>query len=103
VLADLRRDAAAGAAAREEQVKARRLTLVDAATEAGKIRAADRNRWLRNLELDPEGYEEILAQLEPGLAVNTTERGYNSGDVETTEQDEIKAVVESDKFKGWVV
>jgi len=103
ILDELRRDAAAGAAAREEQVKARRIGLVDAAASTGKIRAADRGRWLKNLELDPEGYEEILAQLEPGLAVNTAERGYNSGDVETSAQDEIKAVIESDKFKGWVV
>src|SRR5688500_120714 len=87
VLADLRRDAAAGAAARAEQVKARRVSLVTAATEAGKIRAADRDRWLKSLE--------------PGLAVNTAERGHDGGSVEAP--DDIQAVVNSDKFKGWVV
>jgi ATP-dependent protease ClpP protease subunit len=101
VLADLRRDAAAGAAARAEQVKARRVGLVEAATIAGKIRAADRDRWLKNLELDPEGYEEILAKLEPGLAVNTSERGYDSGETDTP--DDVQAVVDSPLYKGWTV
>jgi ATP-dependent protease ClpP protease subunit len=101
VLDELRRDAAAGAAARAEQVKARRVGLVEQATIAGKIRAADRDRWLKNLELDPEGYEEILANLEPGLAVNTSERGYNSA--ETEAPDDIQAVTASDKYKGWTV
>jgi ATP-dependent protease ClpP protease subunit len=101
VLDELRRDAAAGAAARAEQVKARRTALVDAAAEAGKIRASDRTRWLKNLELDPEGYEDILASLEPGLAVNTTERGYDSGETETP--DDVQAVVASPLYKGWNV
>lgn len=101
VLDELRRDAAAGAAARAEQVKARRTSLVDAAAAAGKIRAADRERWLKNLELDPEGYEEILASLEPGLAVNTAERGYDGGSVEAP--DDVQAVIASPKYKGWTV
>jgi ATP-dependent protease ClpP protease subunit len=101
VLDELRRDAAAGAAARAEQVKARRLSLVDAAAATGKIRAADRERWLKNLELDPEGYEEILAKLEPGLAVNTVERGYDDGSVEAP--DDVQAVVNSATYKGWTV
>jgi ATP-dependent protease ClpP protease subunit len=101
VLDELRRDAAAGAAARAEQVKARRTSLVDAAARTGKIRAADRERWLKNLELDPEGYEEILASLEPGLAVNTAERGYDDGSVEAP--DDVQAVIASPKYKGWTV
>jgi ATP-dependent protease ClpP protease subunit len=101
VLDELRRDAAAGAAARAEQVRARRTALVDAAAEAGKIRASDRTRWLTNLELDPETYEDVLAKLEPGLAVNTSERGYDSGETETP--DDVQAVVTSDKYKGWTV
>jgi ATP-dependent protease ClpP protease subunit len=101
ILDELRRDAAAGAAARAEQVRARRTSLVDAAARTGKIRAADRERWLKNLELDPEGYEDILAKLEPGLAVNTVEHGYDDGSVEAP--DDAQAVVASPKYKGWTV
>jgi ATP-dependent protease ClpP protease subunit len=101
VLDELRRDAAAGAAARAEQVNARRVGLVNAAAVAGKIRAADRDRWLKNLELDPEGYEQILSSLEPGLVVNTAERGYDDGSVEAP--DDIQAVTASAKYKGWTV
>jgi ATP-dependent protease ClpP protease subunit len=101
VLDELRRDAAAGAAARAEQVKAHRRGLVDAAASTGKIRAADRERWLKNLDLDPEGYEEILASLEPGLAVNTAERGHDGGSVEAP--DDVQAVVATPLYKGWTV
>lgn len=81
VLEDLRAQAAKGVEAYATQQKQHRETLVANALREGKIRAADRGRWLTNLEKDPEGFEAVLASLEPGL-IPVTEKGHDDGTVD---------------------
>lgn len=63
----LQADAAAGRAARDQQLTDRRLGLVDAAMRDGRIPAARRDHWVAALAVDPEGNEAALAALTPGL------------------------------------
>ena len=65
-LAELRAQAAAGVAAREEQMRQRRETLVAAAVSDGRIPPARREHWLNQLAVDP-GSEQVLAGLQKGL------------------------------------
>lgn len=102
VLADLRAKAELGVQAHAAQQKARREGLVTAALKAGKIRAADKQRWLKNLELDPEGYEATLDALEPGL-VPVTELGYDGGSVEDDGPASLEAVRGSAAYTNWKV
>jgi ATP-dependent protease ClpP protease subunit len=87
-LTQLRSDAAKGVEAHKQQQKARREGLVAAALRDGKIRAVDKDRYLTNLELDPETYEGVLASLEPGL-VPTSELGSDDGSVDEVESGNI--------------
>lgn len=64
-LAELRRQAAAGAAAREQQVLEQRTRAVDAAISEGRIAPARRDHWLAQLAADP-GAETVLASLAKG-------------------------------------
>ena len=101
VLEELRQNAAAGAEARKTQQAQHRQTLVADALRTGRIRAADKARWLHNLELDPEGYEATLAALEPGL-VPVAEKGYDDGSVEDNPAT-IEAVKASPAYTNWTV
>lgn len=70
-------DAAAGRAARDQQVAEHRTRLVDEAVRDGRIPVARKEHWIQALAADPEGNEATLAALAPGL-VNVTERGHSS-------------------------
>lgn len=65
-LEELRNDAQAGREAREAQVKAERLALVDAAVKDGRIAPAERDAWFAKLETGT-GAEQVLAALKPGV------------------------------------
>lgn len=67
ILEDLKRSAAAGAAAREQQVQERQTSLLAAAVKEGKITRASSEKWKKRFKVDPEGAEADLASLEPGL------------------------------------
>lgn len=75
--AQLLDDAAAGRAAREQQLADRREDLVAAAIQDGRIPVARREHWIQALAADPEGNEQVLESLAPGL-VNTVEHGHAS-------------------------
>jgi hypothetical protein len=66
-LDELKRNAELGAEARAEQRRAYRDTTIAAAIQAGKTPPARREHWEKAWEVDPEGTEQILASLEPGL------------------------------------
>lgn len=65
-LDELRANAAAGRAARDQQEQQHRECLVTAALKDGRIPAASRDRWLNLLKADPNA-EQALANLAPGL------------------------------------
>lgn len=71
-------DARDGREARAQQLAERRIALVQAAIDDGRVPPARRNHWLAYLENDPGG-EEALAALKPGL-VPLNEIGYASKD-----------------------
>lgn len=102
VLDYLRTRAEAGVRAEQRQQEDRRQQLVSAALRDGRIRSADRDRWLNNLKRDPEGTEATLAALEPGL-VPVSERGHDQdGATETPEQPvSLHAVRETAAYKNW--
>ena len=104
VLDDLKAQAAKGVAAFATQQKQHRETLVANALREGKIRAADKGRWLTNLEKDPEGFEAVLASLEPGL-IPVSELGNDDGSV--TEAEALAAapaaVRDTAAYKNWEV
>ena len=63
----LQADAAAGRAARDEQVRAHRAALVESAIKDGKVPPARRDHWIAALNADEEGASAALAALAPGL------------------------------------
>jgi ATP-dependent protease ClpP protease subunit len=78
-LAELRQDAAAGRAARDEQIGSRRDGVVDAAIRAGKVPVARRAHYRTLLDADEEGTTDLLNKLEGGAVVNVTPTGYTGG------------------------
>lgn len=60
-------DAAAGREARNQQQLEQREGLVNAAVRDGRIAPARREHWLNALTADPEGTEQLLGNLAPGL------------------------------------
>ena len=85
VLDQLRNDAAAGRAAREQQITDLRASLVDGAIADGRIAPARRQHWLDALAADHEGASATLASLAPGLIPVDGPRGHSK----TTEADEV--------------
>lgn len=76
MLEQLRADAAAGRAAREQQQAERREQLVQAAIAEGRIAPASHDKWLTALKTDPDG-EANLANLAPGL-IPVAELGHDT-------------------------
>ncbi|WP_431841414.1 head maturation protease, ClpP-related [Calidifontibacter indicus] len=77
VHAQLVSDAAAGRAAYEQQQTDRRVQLVNAAVQDGRITPASRDRWLTKLTSDPDDGEPLLAALPKGL-VPLAETGHSA-------------------------
>lgn len=65
--AQIQRDAAAGRAARAEQITARRTETVKAAVKAGKIPPSREGHYLSLMERDEQGTSQFLAGLESGV------------------------------------
>lgn len=63
----LRADAAAGRAARDEQVRQQRAQVVEAAIADGRIAPARRDHWMAALDADEEGAKALLNSLAKGL------------------------------------
>lgn len=83
--AQLVADAAAGRAAREQQLADRRETTVAAAVNDGRIPPARREHWLNLLKQDP-GAEDTLKNLAPGL-IPLDAKGFTGGVNEATDED----------------
>lgn len=75
-LADLRRDATAGAAARLRQQHEDRDKLVAAAVRAGKIPPSRTQHWTTLYDLDPTGTQATLDALAAGVVPVDDPRGY---------------------------
>lgn len=78
VLAQLKDDAAAGRAARDQQIAAHRESVLKAALGAGKITPASKDAWLAKLNAAPEATEAELDALPDGL-VPVDEVGHGGG------------------------
>lgn len=76
ILDQLQADAAAGRAARDEQIAAARVALVEAAVRDGRVSPARRDHWLAQIEADP-ALADTLAALPP--LFNTEEKGITGG------------------------
>jgi ATP-dependent protease ClpP protease subunit len=87
VLAELRRGAQDGEAARAQQVAERREAVVNKALREGKIRADAKPKWLAMLEANEESATEVLDTLAPGTVLPTKEIG-NAGDAEAATDDD---------------
>lgn len=83
-LATLQAGAAAGEAAQRVLAEQERDRTIAAAVADGRITPARRDHWAKAYDADPDGTRELLASLEPGLVVNTTESGH-AGQPEVTE------------------
>jgi hypothetical protein len=66
-LADLLQKAEQGVAARAQQLTDKRDRLLDDAVKAGKFPPARRDHWENSYRHDPDGTEQALASLAPGL------------------------------------
>jgi ATP-dependent protease ClpP protease subunit len=88
----LRSGAAAGIAARDQQLAEHRDRTIQAAIDAGKIPPARRAHYEAAWKADATGTEQVLAALEPGL-VPVTEQGHDNPDggtvAATTLTDEV--------------
>lgn len=89
-LAELERNAAAGAKAHAKQEKDHRERILNAAVKAGKIPPARKEHYAKMFEADPEGTETLLTASEDkgGLAasaVPTIEAGGGGGELEDQE------------------
>lgn len=80
-------DAAAGRAARDQQVAERRESIVNIAVNSGRIPPARREAWLNQLQADP-GAEETLNNLAPGL-IPLEAKGFTGGVDEASDEDSI--------------
>jgi len=92
----LRVDAAAGRAAREEQLTDQRRALVAAAVNDGRIAPVRREHWVTQLAADP-GAADVLASLAKGLIPVDGERGHAGEEVAATGA----SIRESDVYKNW--
>lgn len=86
-LAELRAAAAEGRAAREQQRVEARDRALDEAVQAGKIAPARRDHWVKLWEADPDGTQQTLASLEPGLVVPVQPAGYTGGEPDSSAED----------------
>jgi len=104
VLASLRADAAAGRAARDQQLTDERNRLIEAAVRDGRIPRARADHWRQQLTVDPDGARQALASLAPGL-IPVDERGHdNGGAAEGPEQPtSLQAVRDSAAYKNWKI
>lgn len=84
---EMQRQAAEGAQARAEQLKAHREGIVDKALRAGKIAAASRQQWLDNLEHNEEGTTALLDTLAEGTVLPTAEIGKTGGVDDASDSD----------------
>jgi ATP-dependent protease ClpP protease subunit len=84
---DLQAAVAEGRQARQEQLAANRLAVVNAAVQDGRIAPARRDHWVNALAADP-GMAETLAGLEKGL-VPVSAAGYVGGVNESTDEDKL--------------
>ena len=89
-LATLQAGAAAGEAAQRALAEQERDRTISAAVTDGRITPARRDHWARAYDADPEGTRELLASLEAGLVVNTTESGH-AGQSESNEDAAFEA------------
>lgn len=78
-------DAAAGRAAREQQLSDQRDAAVMAAINDGRIPPARKDHWVNLIKVDPEA-ERTLNSLAPGL-VPLAESGFTGGVDESTDED----------------
>lgn len=92
-LAELRANAQQGRDAREQQLVAHRVALVEAAIGDGRVAPARRDDWLATLENDP-GAEATLAGLAKGL-VPLEPKGFTGGVEDSTDDDRVFAAA------GW--
>lgn len=86
-LNQLRTDAQAGREARDAQIAAERVALVDSAVADGRIAPARRDHWVAALTADP-GAAEVLASLAKGT-VPLAPVGYTGGVDEATDEDQL--------------
>lgn len=84
-LAALREDAAAGRAARDEQLRQSRENTVDAAIRDGRIAPERRDHWINSIAADP-GAADSLASLQPGL-IPLDPKGHTGGIDEAGDDD----------------
>jgi hypothetical protein len=91
-LAELREQALQGVAARAQQITERRDRTLDDAIKAGKFPPVRREHWQRSYDLDPEGTQQALASLAPGL-VPVSDAGVPGGA-------ETSAPEDDDSFDG---
>jgi len=94
VLNDLRADAAAGRAAREQQNAERREQILNRAATEGRISLASRSDWAAALERDEQGTVSLINSLASGHFAVDGERGYGTGS--------DNAAAEND-WSAWVV
>jgi len=91
--AGLQSDAAAGREAREEQISARRDSVIEAAVQEGRINASSRDKWRAMLDDNEESTTAVLATLAPNT-IPVAEIGLGDGVV--TEADKLAAAA------GWI-
>lgn len=94
-------DAALGRQARDEQVQARRVALVQAAIDDRRILPSRRQHWLTQLAADEEGVSATLATLTPVFA--TVEMGYDSGGDSVSAENTLEGVRASAAYQNWKV
>jgi len=87
-LTDLQAAAEQGRQARQEQIRAERVSLVDAAIADGRIPLARKDHWLAQLEADDEGARTVLASLAPNT-IPLTPVGYTGGVDEASDEDRL--------------
>lgn len=97
-LNELRANAAAGVAARNQQLADARTTLVDAAVRDGRIAPARRDHWEKALAADP-GMADSLAALAPGL-VPLEASGVTGGVDAAPDQDIYNSAWGAEKVEG---
>lgn len=87
-LADLQAAAEEGRQARQEQIRAERVSLVDAAVRDGRIPTARKDHWLVELNADDEGARAVLASLAPNT-IPLSPVGYTGGVDEASDEDRL--------------
>lgn len=90
VLNDLRTGAQAGREAQATLAREARERIITAAVSEGRITPARREHFAALYDADPDGTRDLLAALEPGLVVNTTESGH-AGQAESNEDAAFEA------------